>query len=174
MRDAVAILKARAKKVPALAKLADCLPTLTEEEIAAAPIKNSDRKLLRKARPTAIRRQRAQELVKMMPVHEVKEATYRVFVYNGPDTTYHSFEVPTGTVITYTEEWVRFDHYRLPLRSTIDHLLAQSTEREEMGLATLNRFISDSINARHGLSTDPAPITNDRLYITSAPFRATS
>jgi len=172
LRDAAALLKARARKVPALAELAERITDLTEEEIAAAPIKESDRKLLRKAQPGATRLERVREIVEQMPTHDVTATVYRVFVYKGPETTYHGFELPTGTVITYSDDWVRFDHYRIKIRSTIDHLLEQSEEQDSMTIGPLNRFIAASINARHGhTSSEELAATNDRLYITSSSFR---
>lgn len=172
MRDATALLKARAKKSSTLATLADRITDLTEEEIAAAPIKESDRKLLRKAQPSATRLERLRAIVERMPTHNVEPEVYRVFVYKGPETAYHSFEIPTGTVITYGDDWVRFDHYRIKLRSTIDHLLEQSDEQERMEIGPLNRFIAASINARHGHHHEDGPAPNDSLYVASASFRA--
>jgi hypothetical protein len=172
MRDTTALLQARAKKVPTLARLVERITDLTEEEIAAAPIKESDRKLLRKAKPNATRLERVRAIVNAMPTHDVTPEVYRVFVYKGPETAYHSFEVPTGTVITYGDEWVRFDHYRIKQQSSIDHLLKQSEEQEPMEIGPLNRFIAARVNARHGLSSTEETGSNDRLYITSASFRA--
>lgn len=169
MRDAAAILQARAKKVPILADLAARITDLTEEEIAAAPIKESDRKLLRKARPTIERRGRLQAIVDSMPTHKVSPAVYRVFVYRGPETTYHGFEIPSGTIITFDDDWVRFDHYRIKLSSTIDHLLEQSEEQERMEIGALNRFIAASINARHGHKTEAVSdrASSERFVISS-------
>lgn len=169
MRDAAAILQARAKKVPALAELTARITDLTEEEIAAAPIKESDRKLLRKARPIAGRLERLRAIVNSMPTHEVTPPIYRVFVYHGPETTYHGFEIPTGTVITFDDDWVRFDHYRLKLRSTIDDLLERSEERERMEIGPLNRFIAASINTRHGHKTEAVSdrASSERFVISS-------
>lgn len=155
MRTPQALLQNRIKKCPHLRELYDRLPELTIQDIDQAPIRPGDRKLLKRALPAIQRQNQIQDIVSRMPRHEVKPEMNNLWLYQGPDTQYDHFEVPTGTVISLCGDMVRFDHYRIKLRQPVNHLLSQCEPLGEFTQEAANQEILRRINQRHGVVNQP-------------------
>lgn len=166
MRTPQTLLYARCKKVPELARLVDDIDSLTEQDIESADVKESDRKLIRKALPEIKRQVVAADYAKSMPKNDIEDYQYSVYVYFGEETDYNGFEIPHGTVITYKDDWVRFDHYRIKKTKDIEYLLQRSEQKQKMNISELNKYIQECINKRHGFN--PEQTTKERFSITSS------
>lgn len=171
MRDDKKILAARARKDSTVKYLLDNIETVTDSEIDAAPIKPGDRKLLKRARPR-LERERANlrleataaQMASAMPTHDGPEELFDLYIYQGEPTTYNGLEVDTGTVISYTDEWIRFDHYRIKRTEPIDHLLSRSEFQCRRNITRANNFIQDQIQRRHTGDLSEPVIPEGRMF----------
>lgn len=170
-RTPVALVKARAEKSPALADLLDHADQLTDAHIDAAPIRDSDRKLLRRALPQLISQQRAQHIAHSMPTHQAEPTQYQLWVYQGDHTEYCGLEVTPGTVVSYTDHWVRFDHLRVARKQPLDHIVDHCEFVCWATLEQANRHIAHTVNQRHGVDLSvPPPASGQQKTFTSSDF----
>lgn len=166
MRTDTAILQARARKDRTVQHLLDNISTVTDDEIDAAPIKPGDRKLLKRARPQLERLRASQqvesmalEMAKAMPIHDTPEQQFDMYLYLGDPFIYGGLEIDTGTVVSYTDDWVRFDFNRIKRSDPIDQLLARCQFQCRKNINGANDHIHAHIQQRHagspGVSATP-------------------
>lgn len=171
MRTDTAILQARARKDRTVQHLLDNIATVTDDEIDAAPIKPGDRKLLKRARPQLARLHASRRIegaalamARAMPTHEGPEELFDLYLYRGEPITYGGLEVDMGTVISYNDDWIRFDHYRIKRTETIDHILAQCEFQCRKNVSGANNYIQEQIHRRHRGDLSEPEVKQGRIF----------
>lgn len=159
MRDPIKILQHRATKVPAIRDFLDAIDERSLEDIEFLDIKKSDKKLLRTHFERIVAHQKEGNLrgwladaIANMPTND-EVATYPIYIYEGPETTYRGYEIRTGDVVTVYEDWIRFDYYRIKIQESVKPIIDYCKYLDTMNIADANKLIFDMINHRHGGSS---------------------
>jgi hypothetical protein len=162
MRDPIKLLQSRATKVPAIRDFLDAIDERTLEDIEKLDIKKSDKKLLRTHFQRMFDYEREAKLnAKMLAAVanmqvDVEEEQHRIYIYEGQEQTYDGFEVRFGDVITIHDDWIRFDYYRIKIKSSVQPILDHCNYLDTMNIADANQLIFNMLNHRHGGGTSEA------------------
>lgn len=159
MRDPIKILKHRASKVPAIHDFIENVDKHVLEDIEALDIKKSDKKLLRTHFDRFSKHHNEGKVnawllgaIENMPTNDEVEM-YNLYIYEGMETTYDGFEVRTGDVVTLHDDWIRFDYYRVKVRSSTADIMNQCRFLDTMDIFDANTLIFNMLNHRNGGTT---------------------
>ena len=98
-------------------------------------------------------------------VHKHPQEQFDLYVYRGPETQYDGLEIATGTVVSYTDHWIRFDHFRIKRKQSIEPILEHCEFVFTGTISEVNRYIGDTVNSRHGVtSTEPVKKPTQRMF----------
>jgi len=166
MRDPIKLLQHRATKVPAIRDFLDAIDERTLEDIEYLDIKKSDKKLLRTHYERLCQHSHEANVtanilaaIKNMPTNDEVDM-YRIYIYEGMETTYDGYEVRHGDVVTLHDDWIRFDYYRVKVKSSVKPIMDNCRYLDTMDITDANKLIFNMINARHGGTT--GEVTGDR------------